>query len=1605
MGTIIDGNIPEPAILDGTDGCTQHNTTTGSLSDLIAKLPDQQSEHVRRLAATFGVPDSGTGLLGFAQEFAIDLRIVRSITDLPEWVGKLEALLSAIRGVTSPQVTARDLSNLRSQRKNVLRDFLSAPKVSLSPHQRQTVRAARALVGLRLLSANEHLAPAQSTELARCLQGDTDLLTSPTQLTPARLRELQSSLPADSPRRKLISVLSAALEISLRDPFPITAPESRWQLTSALLPSLDVSGTPPSQHSERVPLAPPSSFREPDILRGRKASISTAGSRVLSGIAGLYDHLAPFELQEIVPHIVQKMWTSHMDEGAAALIALFTTLLPRAYGRLPLNLEGEPGIALDMAAGHLCWNLDQVITGNYESKTSRYVRVPLPIELINELQRRYKTRPAAATLAQLFDADLDALGRRSKKMLRQLSLSSHRPTLTRLSLSWGRYVLSFCQDETYASAIGLDFTLGTTANLNYVRLRGGRMLDIVSHCCKRMGLSGQSGSLPADIGSERLPTLQAAEAFVQQLFGEASEALVHLPRRCTPARLAEIHNVVATRLYAALKMILAERSMSEETTTAVSLDIETGLVELVDKRTAPYHERRVVLLTPYGKDWIKTYFSWLGSLAYRLDTINRPLSRRIAALIHHTALWDVHPLFFRIEPNGSTKPLGSADTAGLFEQHGLYTNAGRHLLDALFRESSLDSAIVMAWAGRGMPGQEAYSSGSTTVPLSVLRTAAAVIEGWLSTMKLPQVPEISPRRLSGSHPEINKKTRYTPKLLQDSPASLRNTNRMERCPFLHGVTRLAAQYSDLLRIWRLSGPPCGLAAVALSLVFEDGVHHGDELHAAVDAIYSASIYTHDYPLFVDCRSDTLGIRRVWLSPTTFRLAGQSRPPDDATERSRVLTSGVATFLATAKVIPTGDPIRYLIQAAQAFSGLRVPGILRAWMDGTKLSRTSRPETIARELLGRCESPTFDATQSPPRRRNRESLFGTLLELANQVPHKKSHRQVVKELHQHLEDIEAEFDPASEQALQVGYCAYLCATQSNVHTIKRYMDACRPFISAVAAILLSEGDSGIDWMKLTAQALEGKLTNSTNTPEATAIHHFLRWQGVNVQIRARIGPPPSTLIYADRLTARECSLSISMLARQRQHLGDDWHRAEVALQLMLDAALRWDEVANLRICDVALKSRTPHIVITQESRAALKSDNAARVIALHLAETVDALLALHALRVARYPDDPLVPLFGDDGESRDAGCAERIHDLVTDALRRASGSSRLHPHSTRHTVITRQVSEILRPQPPEHCRALALRQALPRISAAAGHGHFDATVSHYVQDLDQIRRLWMDHLLADAPPPSVAFISRVTGTSAAALRKRMSRGITSGDIWEGFSPDHFANSGICLTNLASLVDPVLTEIPWASQISDKLRLTAHTIYLGLRLIGEDENTARCASRLAPHESQELERALISIQRCRETPFAASPISRERFLVEVSKAHLAHAIAALQPERTILRTAVSAIQKLGEPLALRSYEDVLGLARLVPPLAAIGIQVSVSIRQSPRSSVDAYLVSRLTGLGLAETKIQSGRYFPRGSGCLLRCVPTAHLNKAPPRASVPLTFHATVALLAVHIAQGQ
>ena len=1589
------------------DDCVSPDFTKGKFSvEVVRDCLDGEGAYVlKQVVETFLIPDSGVGLQGLLGELRTDLAELRKIGYVPTWADSLENLRTTLIFRWKDN-HVRDLGSLRSQRKSPLKSFLSPIDRKLTSKRHRAIRAARGLLALKLLAGREQISSNLTDELKRWLGGDGLETLAPEDIHAHKLRELRQGFEIDSPTARLIVHLIQALEAKLDDPFQVLGPAATFVAAKQVV---EVE----KDENDDKDLSSSDGKIPADPLRGIIAETGNAGVKVFSGVP-TYHGMQPYELELTIPLVIGRRENNFCDERLAALLTLFTRVLPTRFSRIPLSPTNGAGIWIDVTAGCICWNLDEVASSHHakipfqRSSADRFVRTPLSIEVASDLRQRASQIINPLSLDQLFRCDMAILAKTTKSLLRKIALTSHRPTLTRLSKSWARYVLSRCHDEAYASAIGIDFTVGTSANFNYFTMRGTRLASILGDAYQRIGFSGKLSVEPFDdIGSLWLPEIANVSAFLTESFEEASAQIKLLPKRATKKKLFTAHNKVATRIYAVLKFLLGGRELTEETTARSRIDPASGMAISTDKRTAPYHERRLSFLCPILRSWLNTYLAWLQLIAYRLYSEDRPLSNKIASTIDISLDGDVHPLFFRFDGKGDVFPLGAGDLTPIYSLYNIKNNGGRHFLDWLFREAGLDSAAIMGWMGRGYPGQEAFGSWSAVVPQDSLQACVDVIEKWLSTHSLSPAPSLSPRSL----PFVTTKTKlskYIPRLLQSAPdwPDYHPSRRAEPCPFEDETVVLASNYEKLIRFWRRHGPASGWLGVVLSLVIEDGVIHRDELDELLHELQTGTLYRHTRKNFIDCVPASLGIRRTWLSETTVRLVHNIVGPSQVPVTLADLNKALDEFLKQALPEATGRGFDFVMTSASACYATRMPGILFGWVRGFRFTRTSRPETVARHLLELIEHPKFDTHRRQHRRsvRNSEKIKQALRKVTRKAEKHHSHKSQIEWLLHYLQAILPDFEQSSEGYITTSYLIYLCKTQKNVFTIIRYETGARRFLEKAAVALAELGFSQVEWKPIINSCLENDDGSTNQSPDRTAINHALDWMGIDMRVYRRSGPPPASMHYAEMPSCREGEIAIGLLKSQQIRIGDDWHLAAMALQLLLQHPHRWDGVANLRLCDLAVEGDHPHLVITWEAGADLKTGNAPRVLELLDKKLVAELLTICAQREARFPNDRLVRIFGDNDDPRTTFTPTRINVLIGEALKRATGSAVIRPHDPRGLVISREIDSLLNPlKAARPTRTLDARQGMFRITVSAGQSAPDVTMENYAHHFDVHRRNWVTKINEELNcPPSTEFFSKITGVPSATYRQRICRRDTSiFDLFEGFDPAMSPTTGANLTQLSSLVVEGQEHLPWNPDFVGEEVLTGSVLYLGLRLLGESKKTSQLASKLTWASAEVFERGITNLNRRRASLLKARvDINRDVFVDSVLSGNLAIAMEALSPHPAAINRLVTAMSEIGDPWGFENPEDILELKPWVGICQANGIELEAKLKAGCNSSVDNFILDRWSDIGIKHSKGSPARYFSRGIRASLKFLPQKH-PKVPgkARASPQLSFLISVCALSI------
>ena len=1593
--------------LQGEDGARPYEPEVllaWSLSSIRQRTKIELHPTLNSLIRVFGIQGSAVGLLTLLDKLNRDIKCLEQLIVVPAWAEKLELLHSELR-LISPIDHVRDQVTLQRQPRSDLRSFLTPIDAALKPDQHRAIRSVRALVSLRLLALGEGIPGTIADAIGNCLKGRSLKKLGTAQIGNAELRAFRNTLFEISPEARLLTYALEALDSPLTDPFVVsTSKNSIYGLKHGNASQHDSQSIVDDSILCRLPADP---------LRGFLAEEYVASIKKFSGIPDLYDALLPFELEWTLSTVLTGWGNDQQDERLATALTLFTRVLPQHFDRVPLHPGSGAGVWLDIKNGCICWNLDEVLASHktdtpfIRSPNDRYILIPLPAEIIEELRRRYLLT-GGLTLASLFQHAAKTIGIRTKRFLRKLSISSHRPTLSRLSGTWARYTLTLCQDELYASALGIDCTVGTKSNHNYATLRGKRIYSILEDAYKRIGFSGQLAmdAVP-DIESRRLPCQKKVAEFVEASLLKVEELISSVPKRISLSNLKETHNQIAIRIYAVFKLLSGGRALQEETVTYSKLDLLSGLTELSDKRTSPYHEMRVICLPPTLRAWMRTYIDWLRLLAYRLSNENRRVSEAIASTLNFPLQGDRIPLFF-IFDDGNVTALGSEHLAPIFREFGLKNNAGRHFIDTIFRAEYLDSASIMGWMGRGYPGQELFGRYSTVIPLDPLNRCAGAIERWLAQRALPRPPTLSPRSPKYEFSPLKKSDTYIPQLLLATPDALTEkiSSTVQPCPIQTSDVHRAAFFPRLIEEWRRTVVPQGWHGLALSLIFEDGVLLQEELEGVIEALQNKIIYRHQRSYFVDALTKSYGIRRLWLSPVSIRLLHAIKANEAPADFNSI--ESFATHFAN-RALPgnSAGGVGFIQSCMQAFLFFRVPSLLHSWMRGTLFARTSRPQTVAREITGFCEHPSYVTRGS-----KRERLgFNDLSSLYEKARDKRTtgsaDKTVLAEFGEALAAIQPNYEPDSIEWLLAGYTGYLCNNQKTFSSVTRYVSACRPFLLMVVHAIAENGFEQVEWRTLTLKYLAKKEGETASAPDRAAVNHCLAWLGIDEHIGRRSGPPPSAFAYADRITQREGAQALQILRAKQGRIGDPWHRASLAFSLLLTIELRWDELAHLRLEDIHLGPAEPHVVITRESGARLKSKNAKHVAVLGNPTLVKELHVLLSQRKASFPMDSRIPFFGDETESRGCESLDHIHDLITQALFCATGSDVLRIHDARGTGLTEKFNDLLdtgSTKPKEI--ALVQRQAAFRISAQASHSTPGISLENYVHNLDVCRRKWIDKILNDLETrPSPTFAEGVTGVQAATYRQRARRAKTTSttfNFFESFDTSDALKSGAVVRELDDLVVSGMTVVRDVDEPVRESQLIGIGIYAGLRLYGESTESSQLAAGLTLSDAMSSESEIESFQQEYRSIFSDPNCpDRKTFLESAHRTALAVAMHATSPHPLVIRRLLASVVFSKSRWELVDLADLIDASSWLNPWRAVGIEARIELKTSGSSRRDDKWIQCFALVGI-KARIYKVDHFPRGVIGLVKFGNIQPNDQQQPfRSSRRQFVLVTTSLFAVHI----
>lgn len=1223
---------------------------------------------------------------------------------------------------------------------------LSSAGLIIQPDPKLATATVRTLVSIRgsLLAYHYFTGAIFPRQLARSLkeyfisktQGANDFASN-LSLDVEDLLNLQTNFEADSAQFKFLTSTIKALQFFNKE---ITQNEG----PSDPVTELEFQPSIGDHHPSTLPKSAIQNAIKTNNLLAYHLSQKGFTSRTQnSGINNLYGDYHPKELSFEIKNAYRIYSESPTEVGLCYLLCFFLRVHVSRLNMLTFKDEGT-AIWLDVERGQLCWNRATLIGIKNEESI---VRVPLPVELVKAIQS--KQSPEHTNLSQIFKTPLKQLRKDVKAYPWKISKSSHKPFLTRLYSAYGRYVLDVCHDENYAAAITADFTIGVTSNFNYAVLKADRINHICNQVYREFGFSGEFlCQLSEDVGSKMgLQSDQAIELIKTHLNSAINaHRLVH--NRSKLKDLEKAHNQIVSTVVILLAAFLGLRKAREYSLVNHTIDLNAGLALLNDKASTRYLSSRLVPLPSIVIEWLHFYKSWLHSLAGRLASIDRRLSRDIASLTSKACTIGQIPLLFYIDGR-QVKSISSKHTSLFLKNTGFASNFGRHLIDKLIRDEA-GSVLINAFSGRASPGQEAYGERSGLSVSHACQQLREILDSKVEPLALPSPPSKTFKLLKlKQHRRLGYRSISWKRVVHKKIAKYD-----ERCPF-HERTLLHRQYFEhIVEAWFSRQPTKNVGNLIISLVICDGVLHPEELACAVNVLLSGTIYLVDKLYFIDVNTDSLGIRRVQLSAITIQLMSDLAQ----SLNESIKDIGLAVMPDLTSLI-SGTPLSGLalnlnkfLEIARDFYSVSLPGPIREWLAGSQHCRTLYPIAFARHQLNLSEK--MQETQSHFRQRSKlkgHSLIQDLLKQAtNKQLERDSNKNRLTALASALEDQWQLFQNVHDFAL-ARYIHYLCTQCPDVKaasTVEKYYYIVKFLLAQVVESIEVEDDLlEVDW----ENSLKSDVT-SGSTDKKPAINYFFRLYGLPEIGRNGVDPAVASRRYID--TPSEDEIKRAILSLQNVKFTPWQQQSATILRLMSYVPLRAEDVIHLRNIDVVSVEEDTCIVITHAAGGTKKSRNADRVIFLDQ-ENARALNRIKLQKLGVAPDTDREGLFKSPDSDQPFGGVDELLNQIDLALKDVSGSAQLSPHSLRGKVLNSRYAELLKPHP-NISNALQLRNCLYELSAVAGHADPNVTIKNYVHCFDTLRRQWVDYLVLDKYHTNPKFLSGLLGIKLDAATKKKQR---------------------------------------------------------------------------------------------------------------------------------------------------------------------------------------------------------------------------------------------------------
>lgn len=653
------------------------------------------------------------------------------------------------------------MSSTNSESTLITMDYLALEHLPKAPHKlfvapptnavlenQPVLRAMRGAICIKHIKDKRRITINLATAIKQMMEGKYPQISKHIDLDQSSVMELQHL--HTKPGSDIFKMLSYLLE-ALKEGFEL---EDLFSTTSIVVNSVSVVKNNETENIIKPPT--PKAIRQPhpihesgDLLAYLASGLQYATPRDFSGLTTFFTGLQPFELCEYLNCVLDQYRQNKSEVLLAILLTFHIRVGAGHFNLVGFNYEAGNNVWINLDRGHLCWNRLAIVNDLASKETpaeTDVFAIPLPSELCVELRIKFASKKGKK-LGEIFTTPLAELRKHMRSYAENYTDSSHKPYLTRLARSVGRFYFDLCRDDVYAAALSMDFTISTQSAFHYF-VSDPKVVNQI--CLEAYEKIGYQPILDHEVNHVCGPKLGNSREKLQQLLvsklNKSIDTFHALHAKSDLNYLVFAHNQIVVGIMILTSSVLGMRRAEEYSICSHTIDLDKNLVVITDKASSEYLTTRLLPIPKQLKIWLEFYFAWLTRLANRLITLAPTLAIQIANTSASNKLkMATSPTFFLIEDE-KIVPLGSRHIECFFKEYDLEVNVGRHVFDHELRHLT-NSSIVNIFMGHANPGQEGLGLRSALPTYKALAELKLHLEEILEDFELPQPPKIQKAKI------------------------------------------------------------------------------------------------------------------------------------------------------------------------------------------------------------------------------------------------------------------------------------------------------------------------------------------------------------------------------------------------------------------------------------------------------------------------------------------------------------------------------------------------------------------------------------------------------------------------------------------------------------------------------------------------------------------------------------------------------------------------------------------------------------------------------------------------------------------------------------------